>query len=119
MNVNDLSDLSDQITDEEIKATERGRRYKKPYSIEKLPQLPPMTPKMKKMNERLKKEHVSFDICERSKVSNNEVKPPSRAILQRIKASNRKKTTEPVVCDNIIPVYPVFSSHEIFDIGEV
>ncbi|XP_076920627.1 uncharacterized protein LOC143581822 [Bidens hawaiensis] len=94
LNADDLSDLSDEITNEEIKAAERSRRYQKPETVDKLPLLPPTKSKMERQNERMRREHVKFDICERPKQSYHAVRPPSKALLKRIKENNKKKVSE-------------------------
>ncbi|XP_076950642.1 uncharacterized protein LOC143623681 [Bidens hawaiensis] len=120
LNQDDLSDLSDQITEEELKASERGRRYKKAESVDQLPKYPPVTQRMRRVNEQMKREHVSFDICEKKKVSYNAVRPPSKKLLERIEQNKKKKVNEEEMnVDYITLVYPIFSSVEDFDIGEV
>lgn len=66
--------------------------------------LPKKTPQLKKHYEQMRKEHVVVDICDRSQA----------------KVKKRNDVPQKSSYDQSHPpIYPVFSNHEIFDIGDV
>ena len=116
----DLSDLSDQITEEELKASVKGKRHMKPESVDQLPLYPPVSQKMKAMNEQIKREHLPFDLCDKKNVRYNAVRPPTKKHLKMLKKKKKQLKEEgELIVVSETPIYPVFSSIQDLDVGEV
>lgn len=101
------SESSDGSSGSKSSTGKKRRNKSKKDKRPKIPFPPPASAKVKNYWERMRQEHKPFDLC-----------PPraqQKATSPKTKAP-KKKVTESI---SHPPIYPVFSNHELFDVGEV
>lgn len=98
----------------------KGKDKSKKSSMDEIPLLPKTASKIRKHHEQTRRKHKSFDIFGGSKGKKNNDIPRSKGSSKKSSIKINKENDEIIKSeDHFLPIYLVFSNHELFDTGDV